>query len=81
MNGNVRAWQKLAIGIGDVDFGQERVRRLVDGIRSPRQCAPEGPAGIFVECQGCDGTQLGSAGIHFRNRDKHTEGVDRRKME
>ena len=78
MNGNERPGQKLAIGIPYIDFCQERVRRLVDGIRGPRQRALEGPAGIFVECQGCDGARLRSAGIDFRNRDEHTECVDGR---
>jgi hypothetical protein len=32
MNGNVCAGQKLAIGIPNIDFGQKRVRRLVDRI-------------------------------------------------
>jgi hypothetical protein len=81
VNRNVSAGQKLSIGIGNIDFGQERVRPLVDGIGGARQCAMEGPAGIFVECQECGGAGQRGAGKYFRNRDEDSKCVDCRKME
>src|ERR1700730_18340388 len=41
----------------------------------------KGKAGKFVEGQGRSAAGPRGAGIYFRNRDKHTETVDRREME